>query len=83
MGNWSQCWGGAGRGDKTGKEKASWLWEIWPKELRKYRKEFLISRIYISNEIHSNANEFYSKPNSRAHINTKINASRHECNNQL
>jgi hypothetical protein len=27
-------------------------------------------------------NEFYLKPNYGAHINSKINAGRHECNNQ-
>jgi hypothetical protein len=27
--------------------------------------------------------EFNSEPNSRSHVNTKINAGRHECNNQL
>jgi hypothetical protein len=42
-----------------------------------------VSNVQNLNEIYSNSNEFYSEPNSRSHINTRINASRHECNNQL
>jgi hypothetical protein len=54
--------------------KADLLREIGPKLLREDRKGFLNFRIYVLNEIRPNLNEFYSKPNSRSHINTKINA---------
>jgi hypothetical protein len=47
----------------------------WAKELTGHRNGFLISRIEGLNEIRSNSNGFYLKSNSRAHINTKINAS--------
>jgi hypothetical protein len=49
--------------------------KMGPKDLRKYRKRLIIFRTYVLNEIQSYSNELYSKPNSRAHINTKINAS--------
>jgi hypothetical protein len=60
----------ARKGRRGGERKVGWLWEIGIKELREYRKVFLISRIKVSNEIRSNSNEFYSTPNSRAYINT-------------
>jgi hypothetical protein len=72
-----------GKEERDGEKKVGWLREIGPKELRRYRKWFLIPRIYDLNKILSNSNKFYSEPNSRSHVNTCINASRHECNNQL
>jgi predicted HicB family RNase H-like nuclease len=80
--NRSRCWADEGRGDEMKKKETSCR-EFEPKELREYRKWFQISRIQYLNKICSNSNEFYSKFNSRSHINTRINASRHECNNQL
>jgi hypothetical protein len=69
-------------GEKRQGKKSRPVAGNWAKELAEYRNGFLIFRIYGLNEIRLNSNEFYLKPNYRAHINTKINASWHECNNQ-
>jgi hypothetical protein len=70
-------------GDMKKKKSRLALGKFGPKELREFRKGFLISRSWGLNEIRSNSNKVYSKHNSRAYINTGINASRHECSNQL
>jgi hypothetical protein len=51
MEKWVTALGRCGQGKRDGERKAGRLWEIGPKELREYRKWFLISRIYDLNEI--------------------------------
>jgi hypothetical protein len=45
MGKWVTTLGRCGKGKRDGERKIGWLQEIGSKELREYRKEFLISRI--------------------------------------
>jgi hypothetical protein len=82
--NGSRRWAGVERGGEMKKKKSRLAaGKFGPKELREFRKGFLISRSWGLNETRSNSNKVYSKPNSRAYINTRINTSRHECNNQV
>jgi hypothetical protein len=71
-GKWVATLGRCGKGRRDVERKADWLWEIGPKDSREYRKGFLIFRNYVLNKIRLNSNEFYSKPNSRSHVNKKI-----------
>jgi hypothetical protein len=43
--NGSHCWADVERGDEKKKKKWTSCREFGPKDLREYRKEFLISRI--------------------------------------
>jgi hypothetical protein len=45
MEKWVTALGRCGQGKRDGERKAGRLWEIGAKELREYRKWFLISRI--------------------------------------
>jgi phenylalanyl-tRNA synthetase beta subunit len=44
-GKWATTLGRSGKGRRDGERITGWLWEVGPKKLREYRKEFLISRI--------------------------------------
>jgi hypothetical protein len=54
------------RGGEMKKKSRLAVGKFEPKELREFRKGFLISRSWALNEIRSNSNKVYSKPNSRA-----------------